>query len=108
MRSVAERDDFFKEKLEIVKAALQQLKDDKKIVDFVPIGGGETRRNPDFLLTCIKGPRHVGHHLYIIGNYLYIYVRNGKRDGNDSSIKVSPLDSQDQIERKVLKLLQRP
>lgn len=94
----AERKDFLK-KLERVGTALQQLKKDKKIVDFAPIGGGEIRRNPDFCVTCIKGPRHVGRGLFL--------VRNGKRNGN-SSLKVSLIDSQDEIERRIIRLLQRP
>lgn len=98
MRGI-ERSDFLKEKLERVRKALQQLKRDKRIKDFLRTGpfSFAKRRGIDFYVTYINGARHVGRSISIARDH-----------GTDkSSIKISLFDGQSAIERKILEIIKR-
>lgn len=100
-RSRRARNDFLKEKLVRVKKALQQLKKDKRIKDFLRTGpfSFAKRRRIDFYVTYVNGVRYVGRSISI--------ARNHGKQNNKSCIKISLFDGQSTIERKILETIKR-
>ncbi len=87
---------FLEEKLRRVKKALKQLKKDRKITGFLPMGQfsfartKKMKRGINFYVAFVNGAKYLGRPLSIGRN-----------------IKISLFDSQSSIERKILETIKR-
>lgn len=91
---------FLEEKLRMVGKALQQLKNDQRIKGFLgPFSFAKRRRGVGFYVTYIDGAKYIGRSLPIAGT-----PENGQ---NKNSIRVSFIDSEGSIRRKILESIKR-